>query len=145
LMKGGQEIVMEAEREIYESSDSLNVKADLLTAMAIFGGLISPEIPVKLLERRRDIMIESAAYELIKQEGIEEGIRQGMQQGIQEGFILDAREMVMEALQERFGVVDVSLLEKIESINNRQVLKGLLKMAIRARDLAEFAEKLNSI
>ncbi|GAB6162626.1 hypothetical protein JCM12298_17850 [Desulfothermus naphthae] len=57
--------------------------------MGILSGLISRGIPMKsrgipmkLIKRKRDIMIDSAAYEIIKREGFEEGIQQGLEQGI---------------------------------------------------------------
>ena len=68
LMEGGKDFIDEAEKGIYEGEGSREYKSDLLTGMAIFGGLVSEEIPMKLIQRRRDIMIESAAYEIIKRE-----------------------------------------------------------------------------
>ncbi|MCL0101049.1 hypothetical protein M1N68_00120 [Peptococcaceae bacterium] len=44
-------------------------KADLLTGMMILAGLVSKDLARELQERRRDIIIELAAYELIKEEG----------------------------------------------------------------------------
>jgi predicted transposase YdaD len=86
LMQHGEEVLIQAEELIYNSELSRMDKADLLTSMTILSGLVSPELPVKLLNRRRDIMIESAAYDLIKAEGIQQGMQQGMQQGIQQGM-----------------------------------------------------------
>ncbi len=62
-----------AEETIYESGLGRGDKADLLTGMALLSGLLDKDLPCKLLERRRDIMMESYAYELIKKEGYEEG------------------------------------------------------------------------
>ncbi len=140
IMKGGDAFIDEAEKEIYSSSQSMALKADLLTGMAIFGGLISPDIPRKLIQRRRDIMIQSAAYEIIKQEGRQEGITIGRQ----EGMVADAQEMVIDVLIERFGVISPLVMEQIRSITVRDVLKALHKYAVRAKDIDDFREKLKN-
>ena len=134
LMKGGIELVEEAERGIYEGEGSRQYKSDLLTSMAILSGLVSEEIPLKLIERRRDIMQESAAYEIIKREGFEEGIQQGL--------LLEAQEMLLDALEERFGVVPRSIAKKIKEIDSRDVVRGLFKVAMRVNSLEEFEDKL---
>jgi len=69
LMKGGAEHLDEAETLIYGSERTRPEKADMLTSMAILSGLISADIPARLISRRKDIMIESAAYDIIKKEG----------------------------------------------------------------------------
>ena len=48
LMEGGKDLIDEAERGIYEGEGSRQYKSDLLTGMAIFGGLISEEIPIEI-------------------------------------------------------------------------------------------------
>ena len=48
LMEGGKDFIDEAEKGIYEGEGSREYKSDLLTGMAIFGGLVSEEIPMKL-------------------------------------------------------------------------------------------------
>ena len=84
-------------------------------------------------------MIESAAYEIIKKEGFEEGI----QQGIQQGLLMEARENLLEILEERFDIVPKSMVQKIKQIDSREVLKSLLKLAMRVNSLEEFETKLN--
>jgi len=66
-------------------------------------------------------MIESPAYEIIKEEGRKEGINEGLQQGMLEG----TREMVLEALAIRFGTVPVDLAEQLKRIQVREVLRQL--------------------
>lgn len=46
--------------------------------MAILSGLISADMPVELIARRKDFMIESAAYDIIKNEGFQERIQKGI-------------------------------------------------------------------
>ena len=99
--------------------------------MAILSGLKGPEVTEKLLMRRRDIMIESAAYDLIKREGFEEGALE------------TARKMVLEVLEERFGIVPLSLIERIRSISDETVLTALVRQAVRCGSLDEFREAID--
>lgn len=129
--KSGREEILEAERRICESELEGGVKADLLAILTIFAGFKDRELVEELLRRRRDIMIESIAYEIIKEEGIIEGIEKGK---------LDAsKEMVVE---EKFDVVSVRLVEKINEIENARVLKGLHRQAMRCKSLEEFERML---
>ncbi len=73
LMRGGAEYLDEAESLIYGSERARPERADMLTSMAILSGLVSTDLPAKLIARRKDIMIESAAYDIIKKEGYIEG------------------------------------------------------------------------
>ncbi|MBM3239757.1 hypothetical protein FJZ31_26025 [Candidatus Poribacteria bacterium] len=71
-------------------------------------------------------MIESYAYDIIKEEGIKEGILETV------------KRMVLEALDERFGVVPVKIVEKVRGISNDIVLNGLHRRAVRCSSLDEF-------
>jgi len=128
VMRGGDENVFMAEEEIYGSDMERGVKADLLTALTIFSGFRGEEIVRRLLERRRDIMIESPAYEIIKEEGL------------REGMLEEAREMVLEALSVKFGVLPIDLIEEIKGIQFREVLKQLLRAAMTVESLDQFRE-----
>ncbi len=106
-------------------------------------------------------MIESAAYEIIKKEGFEEGLKkglkegleeglqkgfqEGLQKGLQQGLLEEAREMVIEALEERFGILPPSLISKIKTIQQREILKSLHRAAIRAKTLEEFKALLKQL
>ena len=78
----------------------------------------------------RDIMIESAAYDIIKEEGF------------REGSLETARRMVLEVLQERFGVVPRSMMESVREIDNDGVLSVLHRQAVRCESLEEFREAI---
>ncbi len=78
-------------------------------------------------------------------EGLLEGRKQGEEQGIIKGMVLNAQEMVLEALMERFGLIKPDLCVKIKRIVNREVLKSLHKLAIRVDSLSEFEEKLKQL
>ena len=76
---------------------------------------------------------------------IEQGRIEGQKEGRMEGMILDAQEMVMDALIERFGLLKPELSVKIRGIANRDVLKTLHKLAIKVDSIQEFEEKLKQL
>jgi len=171
LMKGGAKLLGDAENILYQSDLSRSQKADLLTGMALLAGLVSPEFPRKLFERRKDIMMESAAYEMIKKEGYEEGIQRGLEQGLQQGLekglqqglekglqqgleqgikqgtkigmIEEAREAILDVLTERFGECPLTLREIIVCLDSISMLKALRRQAIQVESLAAFRELLD--
>ncbi len=57
---------------------------------------------------------------------------------MQKGMLEDAREMVLEALEERFGGVVPNLADRIRGMEDRGRLRGLLRLAVRAGNLGEF-------
>ncbi len=157
LMRGGTELADEADRRIYESDLDRTARADMLTVMAILGGLVSEELPQKLLMRRRDIMIESAAYELIKEEGrIEglreglekgraEGLREGLEKGLREGLEKGRREGLLEGillgLELKFGAEGLRVFTKVRGIEDVGVLE-VLHHALRDVNSVEEFEHL---
>ena len=139
LMKNGLPHVQEVEERIYRADVSSIRKADMLTSMTILSGLISEEVIRGILSRRRDLMIESAAYELIRQEGINEGIQQGIEQGIERGKIQVMREMVINLLTIRFGAPSRNVIRTIEGIGDFSLLKAIKSKALMAASLRAFA------
>ena len=61
--------------------------------------------------------------------------------GMRKGILEEAREMVLEALEERFGVVPEDLEEVVRGQKDRDELRRWLRLAIRAGSLEEFREK----
>jgi len=60
-------------------------------------------------------------------------------------MVLDAQEMVLEALIERFGLLKPELSVKIRGVGNRDVLKNLHKLAIKVGSIQEFEEELKQL
>jgi len=134
LMAGGKDTLEEAEIAIYENAEiSMEKKGDLLTAMAIFAGLKDKELAVQLIKRRRDIMIQSAAYDIIKQEGIKEGIKEGEKRGLYDAISL--------GLELKFGTDGLALMEKVLKVESREKLE-VIKEAIKIANKIEEVEKL---
>lgn len=86
-----------------------------------------------ILRRRRDIMIQSAAYEIIKEEGIKEGMKEGM------------KETLLAVLDERFGIIPISMINNIGKIKDTAILELLHRQAIRCKSLEEFEQILEKM
>ena len=64
--------------------------------------------------------------------------RIGMRKGRLEGMLEEARESVLEALEEKFGFVPADLEEVVKGQDDRKVLKRWHRLVIRADSLDEF-------
>ena len=69
--------------------------------------------------------------------------RIGMQKGIEKGLLEEGREMVLEALDERFGEVPDDVSNAVTKIEDRDRLKSLHRYAIRCESLDEFKKQLD--
>ena len=145
LMKHGQEMVEKADAAVYESALPRNDKADILTIMAILSGLVSKKLPQLLVSKRRDIMIESATYDIIKEEGLREGREKGLQEGILEGRKEGLQEGILEILEIRFNVVPESIAKYIQSIENLDILRILRRNSLKVSSLEEMKILLKQI
>jgi len=107
-------------------------------------------------ERLQEIWEEIKMLDIIEiaeEKGIEKGkmlgIQEGKSLGIQEGKILgileDRREMVMDALIERFGIAPVHISERIRAVNNTDALKGLFRQVLKCQNIGEFEAVLNRV
>lgn len=141
LMEHGQEMVEKADKAIYESALPRNDKADILTIMAILSGLVSKKLPKLLVSKRRDIMIESAAYDIIKEEGLREGREEGLREGLREGL----QEGILEILEIRFNIVPESITKNIRSIENTDILRILRRNSLKVSSLEEMKILLKQI
>ncbi|GAB6163570.1 Rpn family recombination-promoting nuclease/putative transposase [Desulfothermus naphthae] len=125
-------------KELSESNTPLQYLETLLRYIASASDKIEEKDikeAIKQIGKEADIMPTLA----------EKWIEQGERQGMIKGMVLDAQEMVLEALIERFGLIKPDLSVKIKGIVNREVLKNLHKLAIRVDSLSEFEEKLKQL
>jgi hypothetical protein len=72
-------------------------------------------------------------------------IEKGMKEGKQIGMLQDARELILDALEEKFSMVTEEVQGKLQEIEEREVLRQLHRQAIRASSLEEFLESLSSL
>ena len=78
-----------------------------------------------------------------REEGIEQGLQQGLQQGAQQGARQEGQQMVLDALEERFGELPETVSDAIRQIQDQEQLRLLLRQAIRSTSLEEFQSSLN--
>ncbi len=78
-------------------------------------------------------MIESAAYELIKEEGRAEGRAEGLREGLLEGILL--------GLELKFGAEGLRAFKAVRHIEDVKVLEALHR-ALRDVDSVEAFERL---
>jgi hypothetical protein len=72
----------------------------------------------------------------------EEGYGKGVLVGEQKGKVENAREMLFDALIEKFGAIRSSLVSRLNSIQSPDTLKMLFKQSLRVSSLEEFEEQV---
>jgi len=78
--------------------------------------------------------------------GREEGRNEGMEKGMEKGMLFEAREMVIEALDIKFNKnVPADIQQKIQALNNRLLLKKLLKPAFQSKDIEGFRSSIEEL
>ncbi|MFQ6057182.1 MAG: hypothetical protein ACE5J3_14520 [Methanosarcinales archaeon] len=131
MSTGGRAQLKEPEESIKKASDILieEKKEDYFAILSVLTGLYYPNLAKKLLERR-DMMLKSIVYDIIKKEGIEEGKLEGLRKG------------VLSVLRARFDRVPRKVTTKIKKIRKSTKLEHLLKIAAISKDIEEFEKNL---
>jgi len=115
----------------------------------LMGGGVDKEAFRRRLKKVVEPEISTAAMTLAQQfiqegleEGIEQGIERGIEQGIEKGIEAGHRADILEILRLRFGDVPEGLGEAVEGTSGAERLRALLRAAILASSLEEFAASL---
>jgi hypothetical protein len=137
VMQGETAVVWDTEKRIYTSDLPLEEKADLLTALTIFAGLKDMTLARQLVERRRDLMIQSAAYDIIKKEGFDEGVQQER--------VMSRRKAICDVLETRLDVVPLDIVKALKTIEDAEILEELLRKAATVITIQVFREILQHI
>ncbi len=82
-------------------------------------------------------MIQSAAYDIIKQEGFEEG---KLQERIE-----SRRKAICDVLETRLNVVPLDVLRELKGIEEARILEELLRKAAMVSNLQAFRDVLKEI
>ncbi|MCA1786034.1 MAG: hypothetical protein LC657_08645, partial [Desulfobacteraceae bacterium] len=72
--------------------------------------------------------------------------RIGIEKSRDEGMLFNAREMVLEALDEKFSRdIPTDIHDQIKALNNRMLLKRLLRSAIQSKDIDDFRKTMKDL
>jgi hypothetical protein len=96
-------------------------------------------------EEERKMAYMTQTYQLVKEEGLEEGLQAGIQQGLQQGIQQKAREDVVDVLNIRFGIPAPAIIERINAIEDTEVLKTLHTQAVVAESFEEFRQFMEDL
>jgi hypothetical protein len=78
--------------------------------------------------------------------GIEKGRLEGRNEGLDLGQLFNAREMLLEALDEKFSNnTPADIKKQIQALNNKLMLKRLHRSAIRSKDIEEFRQSMKDL
>ncbi len=71
---------------------------------------------------------------------------EGMERGMEKGMLFEAREMILEALDTKFSSnVPADIHIKIQALNNRILLKRLIRSAIQSKDIDGFRKSIEEL
>ena len=125
------------------ANDILRYEIQLLEEDKIYEKLVTATLIMcnKILDKH----VLQEYYEEIKNmlDILEIARDDGRQQGIEQGMLADAREMLFEVLHEKMGAMPSRIVEKVNRINTRETLKGLVRQAVKFDEFNVFEEKLN--
>ncbi len=74
---------------------------------------------------------------------MEQGKNEGRTEGIVLGKLENSREMLLEAISEKFGTISADLVRRINFIESHETLKMLFKQTFRMDSLEEFKEQVH--
>ena len=74
----------------------------------------------------------------LRQEGRLEGRNEGLKEGITIGEYRALQVMLIEVLQDNFGILPPVLMDKIKSINFTETLTYLFRQALKVESIQEF-------
>ena len=73
----------------------------------------------------------------------EEAARKSLAQGIQQGALEAYRDSVTFLLEDKFGIVQASVLNRLDKIYRVESLKSLIRQAPKVSTQAEFLDLIN--
>ncbi len=90
-------------------------------------------------------MIESYAYEIIKEEGLKEGFLKGKEEGLKEGERKHLLEGIEALLELKFGFEGLKIFPKVAEISHLPILKALKEVIKSAKNLSEVEKFLEEV
>lgn len=70
------------------------------------------------------------------------GMKKGFEKGVKQGALQNAREMVLEVVSARFGIVTEDVAQMVQEIHTPATLKSLLQLAVKSENFDDFKHVL---
>ena len=96
----------------------------------------------ELWEEIKMLNILQFAHEKGRREGEKRGEIRGEKRGEYKGRIEAVRELVTEALEDSLGIVPPDITDQIMTVSRPDILKALLRQAVKCKSLEEFEKML---
>jgi hypothetical protein len=94
------------------------------------------------LLRQADPVIQEVAMRTIAQHLMEQGEARGEVIGLEKGKIHEAHDVLIELLEEQFGVIPLSLTEKLQQVQSYELLRMLRRQRKTCQSLDDFERLL---
>jgi hypothetical protein len=146
----GFEIVERIIRLETELCKAQKISSAVLAATLVMSNkLIDKDRIEALWEEIKMLDVLEVAREKDIKEGMEKGLEEGMEKGFEKGKNIGGldmiRQMLMDAVLEKFGVVPPRIPRSIRQIQDIDVLRGLFRQVFRCENLEAFEEMLNRL
>lgn len=124
---------------------SANVRSNLLVSQWVMSGLVHPYQALADFIQE-GIVQESSVYQHLLETTGKEHYDLGVQHGTEQGARQIALESVLSVLEYRFNSITVCLFQPmLQEINDIQILKQLLNEALKAKNLEDFIQHLDTL
>ena len=81
--------------------------------------------------------------DMLEQRGYEKALNTEKDHWVSEGELKKSREMLLEAISEKFGTISADLVRRINSVEAHETLKMLFKQTFRMDSLDEFQKQVH--
>jgi hypothetical protein len=146
LVKKPDEVVLKQEKELILVEEDVRKRANLLaTAVMVASRYFEKGFLWKFFREEVEQMRKASFIEEWIEEEVQRRIQRRIQQGVQQGLLQGHREAVLSLLLAKFEMpydVGKDVEEKLEAIEDKEVLKALIIEAARAEALKAFKARL---
>ncbi len=142
LLKGGadERLLREVKDLIKTEPDQKKLSELYSTALTVAGRYITKEFLWEFFKEELEMIQESPIVQEWINEGYRKGEDEGYRKGEDEGYLKAGREMLLDILEERFGLLKRSIIDEIRGIDSHEFLKALNRHALRVDNLDRFIE-----
>ncbi len=101
-------------------------------------------LPVRLPGQELPEVNDLMEVQTMLAERVREWTREWKEEGIQQGMLQEARDMVLDALETKFGRSSERFRDQVSRINDRLRLKEILRMVLKAQNIEDLEKALGN-